>query len=149
VLFLDEPTTGLDPTGRRDLWAVIGELVSDGTTVLLTTQYLEEADRHTDQIIVIDGGKIISRGTAAQLKATLGVAIVEIRLPDLASASRAAGELDRIGPTGVLDDERTATVTVADPGPAVLEVTRGLDAAGLVPDRIAIREPTSTRRSCS
>jgi ABC-2 type transport system ATP-binding protein len=62
VLFLDEPTTGLDPTGRGDLWAVISELVADGTTVLLTTQYLEEADRHADQIAVIDGGKIIAQG---------------------------------------------------------------------------------------
>jgi ABC-2 type transport system ATP-binding protein len=142
VLFLDEPTTGLDPTGRSDLWRVIDELVSDGTTVLLTTQYLEEADRHADRIVVIDCGKIIAEGTAAQLKATLGVTIVEVRLPDPAGARRAARELGRIGPTGVLDDGRTATVTVTDPGPAVLEVVRSLDAAGLVPDQIAIREPT-------
>jgi ABC-2 type transport system ATP-binding protein len=142
VLFLDEPTTGLDPTGRSDLWAVIGELVAEGTTVLLTTQYLEEADRHADQIVVIDGGTIIAQGTAGQLKAALGVTIVEVRLPDLASARRATRELDRIGKTGVLDDERTATVAVPDPGPAVLEAARRLDAAGLVPDQIAIREPS-------
>jgi ABC-2 type transport system ATP-binding protein len=142
VLFLDEPTTGLDPTGRNDLWGVISELVANGATVLLTTQYLEEADRHTDQIVVIDGGKIIAQGTAAQLKATFGVTIVQIRLPDPASASRAVGELDRTGAACVLDGDRTATVTVADAGPAVLEVTRLLDAAGLVPDQIAIREPT-------
>jgi len=141
VLFLDEPTTGLDPTGRSDLWTVISELVSDGTTVLLTTQYLEEADRHADQIIVIDGGKIIAQGTAGQLKATLGATIVEIRLPDPATARQATRELDLIGTASVLGD-RTATVTVADPGRAVLEVTRRLDAIGLVPDQIAIREPT-------
>jgi ABC-2 type transport system ATP-binding protein len=142
VLFLDEPTTGLDPTGRGDLWAVIKELVSDGATVLLTTQYLEEADRHADQIIVIDDGRIIARGTAAQLKARLGVTIVEVRLRDPASARRAIHELDRIGTASGLDDERTATVAVADPGPAVLAVTRILDAAGLVPNQISIREPT-------
>jgi ABC-2 type transport system ATP-binding protein len=142
VLFLDEPTTGLDPTGRSDLWAVIEELVTEGTTVLLTTQYLEEADRHADQIVIVDGGKVIARGTAAELKATLGRTVVEVRLPDPAGAGRAVGALRSMGPAALLDDQRTAAVTVADRGPAVLEVTRALDAAGLVPEAVVIREPT-------
>ena len=142
VLYLDEPTTGLDPAGRSELWAVVDELVTHGTTVLLTTQYLEEADRHADQIVIVDGGKVIAEGTAAELKAKLGRTIVEVRWPDPARARRAVRVLGRIGPTGLRDDELTAAVTVADRGPAVLDVTRALDAAGLVPDALVIREPT-------
>jgi ABC-2 type transport system ATP-binding protein len=142
VLFLDEPTTGLDPSGRSDLWALIAELVGDGTTVLLTTQYLEEADRLADNIVVIDSGQIIATGTAVQLKASLGSTIVEIRLPDPASAQRAAAQLHRIGPTDVRDGGRTLAVTVPDKGPAVLEVIRLLDADAVVPESLAIREPT-------
>jgi len=89
VLFLDEPTTGLDPSGRSDLWALIGELVADGTTVLLTTQYLEEADRLADNIVVIDGGRIIAEGTAIQLKTSLGATVVEIRVANPSDAQRA------------------------------------------------------------
>src|ERR1700730_11480791 len=89
VLFLDEPTTGLDPSGRSDLWAIIEELLDDGTTVLLTTQYLEEADRLADNIVVVNGGRVIAEGTAAQLKASLGNTIVEIRVPEVATAHRA------------------------------------------------------------
>ncbi len=142
VLFLDEPTTGLDPSGRSDLWALIEELVGDGTTVLLTTQYLEEADRLADNIVVIDGGLIIAEGTAIQLKASLGSTIVEIRLPDAASAQRAATRLQRIGLSDVLDGGRTLAVKVADKGQAVLEVIRLLDADAIVPESLAIREPT-------
>src|SRR5262249_27637667 len=80
VLFLHAPTTGLAPNGRSDLWALIGELVADGTTVLLTTQYLEEADRLANNIVVVDGGRIIAEGTAIQLKASLGSTVVEIRV---------------------------------------------------------------------
>src|SRR5258708_3724976 len=142
VLFLDEPTTGLDPSGRSDLWALIEELVGDGTTVLLTTQYLEGADRLADNIVVIDGGLIIAEGTAIQLKASLGSTIVEIRLPDAASAQRAATRLQRIGLSDVLDGGRTLAVKVADKGQAVLEVIRLLDADAIVPESLAIREPT-------
>ena len=142
VLFLDEPTTGLDPSGRSDLWALIEELVGDGTTVLLTTQYLEEADRLADNIIVVDGGRIIAEGTAIQLKASLGSTVVEIRLPDPASAQRAAVRLQRIGPTGVLDGGRTLAVKVPDKGRTVQEVIRLLDADAIVPESLAIREPT-------
>ena len=78
VLFLDEPTTGLDPQGRNELWRVIEELVGGGTTVLLTTQYLEEADRLADRIVVIDRGRIIAQGTAAELKASMGATVIEV-----------------------------------------------------------------------
>jgi ABC-2 type transport system ATP-binding protein len=142
VLFLDEPTTGLDPSGRSDLWALIGELVASGTTVLLTTQYLEEADRLADNIVVIDGGRIIAEGTAVQLKASLGSTVVEIRVADPADAQRAAARLQRIAPASVLDSGGTLAVKVPDKGPAVQEVIRLLDGDAIVPQSLAIREPT-------
>jgi daunorubicin resistance ABC transporter ATP-binding subunit len=140
VLFLDEPTTGLDPSGRSDLWALIGQLVADGATVLLTTQYLEEADRLADNIVVVDHGRIIAEGTPGQLKASLGSIIVEIGVADSAGARRAAARLARIAPTDVRD--HTLAVKVADKGPAVQEVIRLLDADAIVPESLAIREPT-------
>ena len=141
VLFLDEPTTGLDPNGRNDLWTLIGELVADGTTVLLTTQYLEEADRLADRIVVVDRGRIIAEGTASQLKASLGSTVVEIRVADPADARRAAARLARIAPADVLDSG-TLAVKVPDKGPAVQEVIRLLDADAIVTESLAIREPT-------
>jgi ABC-2 type transport system ATP-binding protein len=142
VLFLDEPTTGLDPSGRSELWALIEELVADGTTVLLTTQYLEEADRLADKIVVIDRGRTIAQGTAGELKASLGSTVVEVRLPDSATGQRAATHLRRIGPTEVLDGGHTLAVNVADKGRTVVEAIRVLDADGIVPESLAIREPT-------
>src|SRR3954447_1349585 len=97
VLFLDEPTTGLDPSGRTDLWGVIEELVADGTTLLLTTQYLEEADRLANDIVVIDHGEVIAKGTAGELKSQLGATIVEIGFVDDAAARRAQTVLCEIG----------------------------------------------------
>ena len=141
VLFLDEPTTGLDPVGRSDLWALVGQLVADGTTVLLTTQYLEEADRLADTIVVVDRGRIIAEGTAIQLKASLGSIVVEIRIADPADARHAAARLRRVGPTDVLDGG-TLAVKVPDKGPAVQEVLRLLDAAAIGAESLAIREPT-------
>src|SRR5438309_929956 len=90
VLFRDEPTTGLDPKSRSDLWALIGELVSDGTTLLLTTQYLEEADRLADRIVVIDRGQIIAEGSAAELKERLGTTLVEAEFGTVRRARQAA-----------------------------------------------------------
>ena len=142
VLFLDEPTTGLDPRGRNDLWAVISELVSDGTTVLLTTQYLEEAERLADDVVVIDGGKIIAHGTPHELKSKVGATILEVRLPDPADARRAADVLSPIGPAEVAADGVTVGVTVPDAGRAVLDAVRALDGADLVPEWITVREPT-------
>ncbi len=98
VLFLDEPTTGLDPRSRTELWGVISRLVDEGTTVLLTTQYLEEADKLADQIVVIDRGQVIARGTAAELKSTVGATIIEVDVADPANAvagpERAGGARD-------------------------------------------------------
>ena len=142
VLFLDEPTTGLDPSGRSDLWALIGELVADGTTVLLTTQYLEEADRLANHIVVIDHGRIIAEGTPVELKAGLGSTVVEIRVADPADVQRAAARLQPIAPTGILDGSRTLAVKVPDKGPSVQQVIRLLDDGAIVPESLAIREPT-------
>jgi ABC-2 type transport system ATP-binding protein len=142
VLFLDEPTTGLDPPGRSDLWALIGELVAEGTTLLLTTQYLEEADRLSDNIIVIDGGRIVASGSAAQLKGQLGTTLVEVRFADAGAAQLAARRLEVIGAVKVLDDVRTVSVAVPDAGPAVLAVVRLLDSTGSAPESIEVREPT-------
>src|SRR4051794_39759487 len=121
VLFLDEPTTGLDPRSRNDLWGFIAELVADGTTVLLTTQYLEEADRLADNIAVIDGGHVIAEGTASELKGQLGDTIIEVQLCDPAAAGRAVSRLRVIGPSEVQADGRTVSVTVGDAGRAVVE----------------------------
>ena len=142
VLFLDEPTTGLDPRGRNDLWAVIGALVADGMTLLLTTQYLEEAERLADRIMVIDDGRVIAEGTAGELKQRLGSTILEVRLADTAAAERAKDRLEPVGATEVLDDGRTVALTVGDAGRAVVEVVRSLDADGLMPEWLTVREPT-------
>ena len=142
VLFLDEPTSGLDPSGRSDLWAVIGQLVADGTTVLLTTQYLEEADRLADNIVVIDRGQIIAEGTPVELKASLGSTVVEIRVANPTVGQQAASRLRRIAPASFLDAGCTVAVKVPDKGAAVQEVIRLLDADGIVPESLAIREPT-------
>src|SRR5438477_4656035 len=97
VLFLDEPTTGLDPEGRNELWEVIRELVADGTTVLLTTQYLEEADRLADRIVVINDGRVIADDTPAALKSKLGSTVTELGLADASEVSAAEALLARLG----------------------------------------------------
>jgi ABC-2 type transport system ATP-binding protein len=141
VLFLDEPTTGLDPRGRLDLWAAIEELVADGATLLLTTQYLEEADRLADNIAVVDHGKVIAEGSAADLKAQLGSTILHVELdPAQVEAARAA--VSAVGSTAIGEDGRSIEVTIADPGPAVLDAVRRLDAAKVTPSAIVVREPS-------
>src|SRR4051812_9659356 len=128
VLFLDEPTTGLDPKSRNDLWGLIGELVADGTTLLLTTQYLEEADRLADHIVVIDQGRIIEEGSAADLKQRLGTTLVEARFATVGRARKAARRLAAVGPTELVDGDTTVAVGVADSGRALLDVVRILEA---------------------
>jgi ABC-2 type transport system ATP-binding protein len=142
VLFLDEPTTGLDPSGRLDLWAVIEELVADGTTLLLTTQYLEEADRLADDIVVIDHGRVIAQGTAAELKARLGTTIIHVEFGDGSPVDAAKSVLAEVGATDIGDDGRSLEVTVSDSGPALLEAVRRLDAGGLEPVAVTVREPS-------
>jgi ABC-2 type transport system ATP-binding protein len=141
VLFLDEPTTGLDPHGRLDLWRTIEELVADGATLLLTTQYLEEADRLADNIAVIDHGRVIAEGTAAELKARLGSTIVHVDLEE-GDAERARSALAALGAGEIGHDGRSIELRVADSGPAVLDAVRRLDGAGLVPRGLTVREPS-------
>jgi ABC-2 type transport system ATP-binding protein len=142
VLFLDEPTTGLDPRGRNDLWVIIEDLVAQGMTLLLTTQYLEEAERLAHEIVVIDGGKVIAQGTAAELKRHLGATIIEVRFVSRQVADRARARLEVIGSAEVLDDGLTVAIKVAEGGRAILDVVRALDAAGLTPEWLTVREPT-------
>jgi ABC-2 type transport system ATP-binding protein len=142
VLFLDEPTTGLDPRSRTDLWGVIEELVADGTTVLLTTQYLEEADRLADNIVVIDHGTIIAEGTAAQLKSQLGSTIVEVGLAEPAVALRARQALVGAHVGEVEAEGHMVSVKVAEGTRSMLEVVRALDREAIVPVEFVVREPT-------
>jgi ABC-2 type transport system ATP-binding protein len=142
VLFLDEPTTGLDPRSRNELWLVIEDLVADGTTVLLTTQYLEEADRLADNLAVVDHGRIIAMGTPTELKAGLGSTVVEIEMPGEGSALMALQALERLGVAPPTIDGTTVTLTVAGGGASLLEALRALDAEGIVPTGVALREPS-------
>jgi len=142
VLFLDEPTTGLDLPSREELWDMIRELVSDGTTVLLTTQYLEEADRLAHRIAVVDGGKVIANDTPARLKAQMGGTVVEMLLPGTGRAERAMGRLAEHVPGRVEREGNTVRVT-SDGGARVLwEILRALDGVDLEPDSLTVREPS-------
>ncbi len=142
VLFLDEPTTGLDPPGRQDLWGVIDDLVDDGTTVLLTTQYLEEADRLARDIVVIDHGAVIAQGTPAELKADLGTSVVAVTLDGDTDVSRAAGLLAPLADKPPVVDGLVVELTVEN-GPAVgAEVLRALDTARIPVSGLALREPS-------
>ena len=140
VLFLDEPTTGLDPASRNELWSVIEDLVAGGTTVLLTTQYLEEADRLADRIIVIDKGGIIAEGTAAELKSSLGQTIVEVDFADNELAERAKPVLASVGEASVLTT--TVSLQVEHGSDALFATVRALDAAGISARNVAVREPS-------
>jgi ABC-type multidrug transport system ATPase subunit len=142
VLFLDEPTTGLDPRSRADLWAIIEELVDAGTTVLLTTQYLEEADRLADQICVIDHGKVIAEGTSAQLKSRLGATIIELRLANEQTAERAETALEQVGELPPVREGVTVRVTTSD-GPASLpQVVSTLNEDAIPIAGLEVREPS-------
>ncbi|WP_455362419.1 ATP-binding cassette domain-containing protein [Streptomyces sp. SYSU K21746] len=144
VMFMDEPTTGLDPRNRLALWEVIEELVAAGTTLLLTTQYLEEADRLAHDICVIDHGKVIARGTSDQLKARTGGERVEVVVHQREQIAP-AGEVLRgfgKGEVAVEDHTRKLTVPVAGGAKLLAEVIRELDARGVEIDDIGLRRPT-------
>ena len=144
ILFLDEPTTGLDPRSRTDMWGVIQRLVSGGTTLLLTTQYLEEADLLADEVVVIDHGKVIAKGTADQLKAQMGGERLEVTVTDVAQLDT-AGRL--LAPLAVgspsLDEQRRTMLMPISGGVSVLqEALRRLDDEGIAVSDAGLRRPT-------
>ena len=142
VLFLDEPTTGLDPYSRNEVWAMIGELVADGTTVVLTTQYLEEADRLASRVAVVDGGRVIENDTPAALKARLGSTVIELNLGDDPTARRAYAVLVRTGTGSPELEGSLVRLTSTDGARLVVDVVRALDAEGIVPAGLTVREPS-------
>ena len=142
VLFLDEPTTGLDPASRADVWAMIEGLVAEGTTVLLTTQYLEEADRLAQHLVVINHGRVIAAGTPATLKANMGVTVLDLGLVDERTALRAAEVLKTVNEKAPVVYGRTVEVNVNDGPRIVTEALRILEAEGIAPTTLALREPS-------
>jgi ABC-2 type transport system ATP-binding protein len=144
VLFLDEPTTGLDPRARNDMWGVIRELVAGGTTLLLTTQYLEEADELADNIVVFDRGRVIAEGTSDDLKDTIGGDIVEFTVIDKSRHDVAVAAVRDLTDTElVLDGDGYVGVRAGREGSAMLiEVVRKLDAAGIKAEGLGVRRPS-------
>jgi daunorubicin resistance ABC transporter ATP-binding subunit len=141
ILILDEPTTGLDLHSRNELWEMIRELVREGTTVLLTTQYLEEADRLADRVAVIDHGHVIANDTPAALKAQLGDTVAELGFEDEESAERARGLLD--GGSAAVEREGSTVRLSSNEGPRVLiDVLRRLDSAQMPPSTLAVHQPS-------
>jgi ABC-2 type transport system ATP-binding protein len=142
VLFLDEPTTGLDPPSRLSLWAVIEGLVAEGTTALLTTQYLDEADRLADSIAVIDHGRTIAEGTSDELKDRLGGERLEVRLDDEADSDRAVGALAPMSDEHPVAEGDAVRLSVRRRRGTIVEAVQRLSAAGVGVDDLALRRPT-------
>jgi ABC-2 type transport system ATP-binding protein len=141
VLFLDEPTTGLDPRGRQDMWSVIQELVTGGVTVLLTTQYLEEADQLADDIAVIDRGTVIARGTSDALKTQVGGEKLEITVEN-ADIAKTQEIVTRVSGHSAYVNTRTVSAPVVNGSKDLLEALRALDDAKIHPLDIGLRRPS-------
>ena len=142
VLFLDEPTTGLDPRSRLEVWATIEGLVAEGTTVLLTTQYLDEADRLADLIAVIDRGRVIAEGPPDELKDRVGGERLEVHLADTGAVETAVGALAPMSDEPPVADEETVRLTVRRRTGTIVEAVRRLDDAGVAVDDLGLRRPT-------
>ena len=142
VLFLDEPTTGLDPRSRLEVWATIEGLVAEGTTVLLTTQYLDEADRLADLIAVIDRGHVIADGTPDELKDRVGGERLEVHLADADAIETAVGALAPMSDEPPALDGQTVRLTVRQRTGTIVEAVRRLDETGVAVDDLGLRRPT-------
>jgi ABC-2 type transport system ATP-binding protein len=142
VLFLDEPTTGLDPTSRVRMWEVIRALVADGVTLLLTTQYLDEADELADRIVVIDHGRVIAGGTAAELKGQVGGARLELTLSEADPTAPDALAPFVAGPVHVSHDGRRLRAPVNSGAGVASTVVRALDGAGITVDDVEVHQPS-------
>ncbi len=145
VLFLDEPTTGLDPRSRLGMWDIIRTLVAGGTTILLTTQYLDEADELADEIVVIDHGLVIAAGTAEELKGRAGGDVVEFTVPDRSRIPEAVKAITSIGESEPHADLETGVVNIGVGGrgsDALIDAVRALDGAGVAPRGLALRRPS-------
>ncbi len=142
VLFLDEPTTGLDPGARAEVWDGIRALVAEGTTVLLTTQYLEEADQLADRICVLGEGRVVAEGSPSELKSRLGGDRVEVEVADAGDLALVASVLAPLGPPTIDEARGRVSVPATDRVATLTAVVRGLDEAGLVAEDVALRRPT-------
>jgi ABC-2 type transport system ATP-binding protein len=143
LLLLDEPTTGLDPRSRIELWDAIRSLVTDGTDVLLTTQYLDEADHLADQIAIIDRGRTIADGTPGELKARVGGNVIEVHTHRRDQLASTADALERLHGGRAQIDQATRTVTIGiDGSDGLFAALKALDGAGLAVDDVALRQPT-------
>jgi ABC-2 type transport system ATP-binding protein len=144
VLFLDEPTTGLDPRSRQGMWSVIEDLIAEGTTVLLTTQYLEEADQLANKIVVLDQGNVIAKGTSNELKSQVGGDRIEIVVESAQDVSKAAIAIAEFGSAPAITEDLTKTILlpVAGGSTAIVNIVRMLDENNISIADIALRRPT-------